>query len=154
LQVAEEAYLAKKVREHGDREAAHHIISSHLRIVISIASKYSGYGISLGELVAEGNIGLMQAVERFEPVHVLLFIRKLLSGACGRDLSRLPERFPGSARVAACPAEPTIQMASIRFAGGLQEVGKGEFTAWSAHRLGAGLSANTAAQQAIWSAPR
>jgi RNA polymerase sigma-32 factor len=67
LQPAEEAYLAKQAREHGDREAAHRIISSHLRLVISIASKYRGYGFSLGELVAEGNIGLMQAVQRFEP---------------------------------------------------------------------------------------
>lgn len=67
LQPQEEYMLARRWREHGDREAAHKLVTSHLRLVAKIAMGYRGYGLPLGEVVSEGNIGLMQAVKRFEP---------------------------------------------------------------------------------------
>ena len=63
----EEYMLAQAWREHGDREAAHKMVTSHLRLVAKIAMGYRGYGLPVAELIAEGNIGLMQAVKRFEP---------------------------------------------------------------------------------------
>ncbi len=59
--------LAKRWREHGDREAAHKLVTSHLRLVAKIAMGYRGYGLPISEVVSEGNVGLMQAVKRFEP---------------------------------------------------------------------------------------
>ena len=59
--------LAKRWREHGDAEAAHKLVTSHLRLVAKIASGYRGYGLPMGELVSEGNVGMMQAVKRFDP---------------------------------------------------------------------------------------
>ena len=59
--------LAKRWREHGDREAAHKLVTSHLRLVAKIAMGYRGYGLPIGEVISEGNVGLMQAVRRFEP---------------------------------------------------------------------------------------
>jgi RNA polymerase sigma-32 factor len=63
----EEFMLAKAWREHGDVEAAHRLVTSHLRLVAKIASGYRGYGLPVAELISEGNIGLMQAVKKFEP---------------------------------------------------------------------------------------
>ena len=63
----EEYMLAQAWREHDDREAAHKMVTSHLRLVAKIAMGYRGYGLPVAELIAEGNIGLMQAVKRFEP---------------------------------------------------------------------------------------
>jgi RNA polymerase sigma-32 factor len=62
-----EYMLAKSWREHGDREAAHKLVTSHLRLVAKIAMGYRGYGLPIGEVISEGNVGLMQAVKRFEP---------------------------------------------------------------------------------------
>ena len=67
LEPSEEYMLAKRWREHGDREAAHKLVTSHLRLVAKIAMGYRGYGLPIGEVVSEGNVGLMQAVKRFEP---------------------------------------------------------------------------------------
>jgi RNA polymerase sigma-32 factor len=67
LKRQEEYLLAKRWREHGDREAAHKLVTSHLRLVAKIARDYRGYGLPISEAISEGNIGLMQAVERFEP---------------------------------------------------------------------------------------
>src|SRR5215204_3735398 len=67
LQPEEEFMLAKRWREHNDREAAHKLVTSHLRLVAKIAMGYRGYGLPIGEVVSEGNVGLMQAVKRFEP---------------------------------------------------------------------------------------
>src|SRR5262244_2486044 len=67
LEPQDEYMLAKRWREHGDRDAAHKLVTSHLRLVAKIAMGYRGYGLPLGEVVSEGNIGLMQAVKRFEP---------------------------------------------------------------------------------------
>jgi RNA polymerase sigma-32 factor len=63
----EEHMLAKRWREHGDREAAHKLVTSHLRLVTKIARNYRGYGLPISEAISEGNVGLIQAVERFEP---------------------------------------------------------------------------------------
>jgi RNA polymerase sigma-32 factor len=63
----EECMLAKRWREHGDRDAAHKLVTSHLRLVTKIARDYRGYGLPISEAISEGNVGLMQAVERFEP---------------------------------------------------------------------------------------
>jgi RNA polymerase sigma-32 factor len=63
----EEYMLAKRWREHGDPAAAHKLVTSHLRLVAKIAMGYRGYGLPIGEVISEGNVGLMQAVKRFEP---------------------------------------------------------------------------------------
>jgi RNA polymerase sigma-32 factor len=67
LDPQEEYMLAKRWREHEDTEAAHRLVTSHLRLVAKIAMGYRGYGLPISEVIAEGNIGLMQAVKRFEP---------------------------------------------------------------------------------------
>ena len=67
LEPAEEYMLAKSWREHGDTAAAHKLVTSHLRLVAKIAMGYRGYGLPIGELISEGNVGMMQAVKRFEP---------------------------------------------------------------------------------------
>ena len=67
LDPKEEYMLAKRWREHQDTEAAHRLVTSHLRLVAKIARGYRGYGLPINEVIAEGNIGLMQAVKRFEP---------------------------------------------------------------------------------------
>ncbi|MBB3891050.1 RNA polymerase sigma-32 factor [Phenylobacterium haematophilum] len=63
----EEFMLAKAWREHEDSEAAHRLVTSHLRLVAKIAMGYRGYGLPIGEVISEGNVGLMQAVKKFEP---------------------------------------------------------------------------------------
>lgn len=67
LEPEEEFMLAKAWREHGDSDAAHRLVTSHLRLVAKIAMGYRGYGLPVSELIAEGNVGMMQAVKRFEP---------------------------------------------------------------------------------------
>ncbi|MBV9346552.1 MAG: RNA polymerase sigma factor RpoH [Pseudolabrys sp.] len=67
LEPQEEYMLAKRWREHGDRDSAHRLVTSHLRLVAKIAMGYRGYGLPISEIVSEGNVGLMQAVKRFEP---------------------------------------------------------------------------------------
>src|SRR6516225_4524868 len=67
LERQEEYMLAKRWREQGDRDAAHKLITSHLRLVTKIARTYRGYGLPISEAISDGNVGLMQAVERFEP---------------------------------------------------------------------------------------
>src|SRR3977135_3018754 len=67
LERQEEYMLGKRWREHGDRAAAHHLVTSHLRLVTKIPGDYRGYGLPISEVVSEGNVGLMQAVKRFEP---------------------------------------------------------------------------------------
>lgn len=67
LQPQEEFMLAKRWKEHGDKEAAHKLVTSHLRLVAKIAMGYRGYGLPVSEVVSEGNVGLMQAVKRFDP---------------------------------------------------------------------------------------
>jgi RNA polymerase sigma-32 factor len=67
LEPQEEYMLAKRWTEHGDSEAAHKLVTSHLRLVAKIAMGYRGYGLPVGELIAEGNVGMMQAVKRFDP---------------------------------------------------------------------------------------
>ena len=68
LLTPEEEYMfAKRLKEHGDSEAARRLVTSHLRLVAKIAMGYRGYGLPIAEIVSEGNVGLMQAVKRFEP---------------------------------------------------------------------------------------
>jgi RNA polymerase sigma-32 factor len=67
LEPQQEYMLAKRWREHGHHEAAHKLVNSHLRLVARIATGYRGYGLPISELISEGNVGLMQAVKRFEP---------------------------------------------------------------------------------------
>ncbi|KFB08859.1 RNA polymerase sigma factor RpoH [Nitratireductor basaltis] len=67
LQPEEEYMLAKRYHEHGDTNAAHRLVTSHLRLVAKIAMGYRGYGLPIGEVISEGNVGLMQAVKKFEP---------------------------------------------------------------------------------------
>ena len=63
----EEYMLAKRWREDGDRDAARRLVTSHLRLVVKIAKSYRGYGLPITDVISEGHVGLMQAVERFEP---------------------------------------------------------------------------------------
>ena len=67
LEPHEEYMLAGRWREHGDHEAAHKLVTSHLRLVAKIARGYSGYGLPISDVISEGNVGLMQAVRRFKP---------------------------------------------------------------------------------------
>ncbi len=67
LEPGQEFMLAKRWREHGDADAAETLVTSHLRLVARIAMGYRGYGLPIGEVISEGNVGLMQAVKRFEP---------------------------------------------------------------------------------------
>jgi RNA polymerase sigma-32 factor len=67
LEPHEEFMLAKRWREQGDRDAAHRLVTSHLRLVAKIAMGYRGYGLPIAEVISEGNLGLMKAVRRFEP---------------------------------------------------------------------------------------
>jgi RNA polymerase sigma-32 factor len=67
LQPQEEYMLAKRYAEHQDTNAAHKLVTSHLRLVAKIAMGYRGYGLPIGEVISEGNVGLMQAVKKFEP---------------------------------------------------------------------------------------
>src|SRR5215471_9188506 len=67
LEPHQEYLLAKRWREHGDHEAAHKLVNSHLRLVARIARGYRGYGLPISEVISEGNVGLMQAIQRFEP---------------------------------------------------------------------------------------
>ena len=67
LEPQQEYMLARSWREHGDRDAAHKLVTSHLRLVAKIAMGYRGYGLPISEVISEGNVGLMQAVKRFEP---------------------------------------------------------------------------------------
>ena len=69
LSEAEERHLAERLRDHGDVDAARQLVLSHLRLVISIARGYLGYGLPHADLIQEGNIGLMKAVKRFDPSH-------------------------------------------------------------------------------------
>lgn len=63
----QEYMLAKRWQEHADTDAAHQLVTSHLRLVAKIAMGYRGYGLPLSELISEGNVGMMQAVKRFDP---------------------------------------------------------------------------------------
>ncbi|MDA1089883.1 MAG: RNA polymerase sigma factor RpoH [Proteobacteria bacterium] len=67
LEVEEEVQLAKRWLEYKDSEAAGRLVNSHLRLVAKIAKGFQGYGLPLGELISEGNVGMMQAVKRFDP---------------------------------------------------------------------------------------
>src|SRR3954469_20871053 len=67
LRPDQEIAYAKRWREHGDREAAYHLVTSHLRLVARIAMGYRGYGLPVADIISEGNVGLMHAVKRFEP---------------------------------------------------------------------------------------
>jgi RNA polymerase sigma-32 factor len=67
LEPNEEYMLAKRYQEHEDRDAAHKLVTSHLRLVAKIAMGYRGYGLPIGEVISEGNVGLMQAVKKFDP---------------------------------------------------------------------------------------
>ncbi|MEC9343004.1 MAG: RNA polymerase factor sigma-32, partial [Pseudomonadota bacterium] len=67
LEPDEEYMLAKRYQEHDDRDAAHKLVTSHLRLVGKIAMGYRGYGLPVGEVISEGNVGLMQAVKKFDP---------------------------------------------------------------------------------------
>ena len=67
VEQSEEFMLAKRWQEHQDTEAAHKMVTSHLRLVAKIAMGYRGYGLPMSEIISEGNVGLMQAVKRFDP---------------------------------------------------------------------------------------
>ncbi len=67
LEFEEEARLARKWRDKSDNDAAHRMVTSHLRLVVKIAMGYRGYGLPVGELISEGNVGMMQAINRFDP---------------------------------------------------------------------------------------
>lgn len=67
LEPQQEYMLAKRYQEHDDRNAAHQLVTSHLRLVAKIAMGYRGYGLPIGEVISEGNVGLMQAVKKFDP---------------------------------------------------------------------------------------
>jgi RNA polymerase sigma-32 factor len=67
LDADEEYMLAKRWRAHGDTDAVHRLVTSHLRLVTKIAMSYRGYGLPIADVISEGNLGLMQAINRFDP---------------------------------------------------------------------------------------
>jgi RNA polymerase sigma-32 factor len=67
LSAADEAMYARRWHEHGDREAAYHLVTSHLRLAAKLALRYRGYGLPIADLISEANLGLMHAVKRFKP---------------------------------------------------------------------------------------
>jgi RNA polymerase sigma-32 factor len=67
LERDQEYMLAKRWREHGDRDAANRLVTSHLRLAVKVAMNYRGYGLPVSEIISEGNVGLLQALDRFEP---------------------------------------------------------------------------------------
>ncbi len=67
LERDQEFALAKRWREHGDRDAANQLVTSHLRLAAKVATSYRGYGLPISEVISEGNVGLMQALNRFDP---------------------------------------------------------------------------------------
>ena len=79
LTAEEEYMLAKRYKEHGDTKAAHKLVTSHLRLVAKIAMGYRGYGLPVTDLISEGNVGIMQAVKKFDPERAL----DLLLMQCG-----------------------------------------------------------------------
>jgi RNA polymerase sigma-32 factor len=94
LEPHEEYMLAKRWREQGDHEAAHKLVNSHLRLVAKIARGYRGYGLPISDVISEGNIGLMQAVQRFEPergfrlaTYAVWWIRATIQDYIRRSLS-------------------------------------------------------------------
>src|SRR2546422_951351 len=113
LEPQDEYMLAKRWREHDDLEAVHKLVNSHLRLVIKIAKGYRGYGLPISELISEGNVGLIQAVKRFEPAKgVPLATQSMLwiqaSGRTGGS-PRMPTRRRHSpqARSSAAAARPS-----------------------------------------------
>ena len=80
LDAEEEYMLAKNWKEHGNLQSAHKLVTSHLRLVAKIAMGYRGYGLPVNELISEGNIGLMQAVKKFDPDKVLDLLHMLCGG--------------------------------------------------------------------------
>src|SRR5712691_10336509 len=67
LEKDHEYELAKRWREHGDRDAAHQLVTSHLRLAVRTAISYRGYGLPISQIISEGNVGVMQALNRFDP---------------------------------------------------------------------------------------
>src|SRR4030081_1395855 len=80
LEPQQEYMFAKRWREHDDRDAAHTLVNSHLRLVAKIAMGYRGYGLPIGEVIQGGSVGLMQAVKKFEPDKGFFFA---LAAMCG-----------------------------------------------------------------------
>jgi RNA polymerase sigma-32 factor len=87
LSVEEELDLSRRWRDHGDRAAMRQLVGSHLRLVIKMARDFAGYGLPMADLIAEGNVGLMQAVEKFDPergfrfnTYALWWIRAAMQG--------------------------------------------------------------------------
>ena len=75
LTADEEYMLAKRYKEYGDTEAAHKLVTSHLSLVAKIAMGYRGYGLPVTDLISEGNVGIMQAVKKFDPTYAMWWIR-------------------------------------------------------------------------------
>ena len=80
LDAEEEYMLAKNWRENGNLQSAHKLVTSHLRLVAKIAMGYRGYGLPVNELISEGNLGLMQAVKKFDPDKVLGWLHTQCGG--------------------------------------------------------------------------
>ena len=94
LEPHEEHMLAKRWQEHGDNKAAHKLVNSHLRLAAKIARGYRGYGLPISDVISEGNIGLIQAVQRFEPergfrfaTYAVWWIRATIQDYIRRSLS-------------------------------------------------------------------
>jgi DNA-directed RNA polymerase sigma subunit (sigma70/sigma32) len=97
LTEAEELRLARQLRDEDDLDAARQLVLSHLRLVVSIARGYLGYGLSHADLIQEGNVGLMKAVKRFDP-----------GAACA--WSRSPHRIRRDPRAAGCGASSRLRL--------------------------------------------
>ena len=111
LEADEEFTLAKQYAEDGNVKAAHRLVTSHLRLVAKIAMGYRGYGLPLGEVISEGNVGLMQAVKKFDAdkgfrlaTYAMWWIRASIQGICFAKLVAGKNRHHGGAKAVFQPA--------------------------------------------------
>jgi len=122
LTVEEEQALARAYRDDEDLDAAKGLIMSHLRFVVHVARGYQGYGLGMGDLIQEGNIGLMKAVKRFDPDQATGVVRRAL-GAC-RDARIHPAQLAHrEGRDDQGAAQAVLQPAQEQEAPGLDERG-------------------------------
>jgi RNA polymerase sigma-32 factor len=127
LTLEEEQDLAQRYRDHDDLEAARRLVLAHLRFVVHVAKGYTGYGLQLGDLVQEGNIGLMKAVKRFDPDREV----RLVSFAVHWIRAEMHEfilRNWRIVKVATTKAQQAVfQPAQVQETSGLAEYGRGQY---------------------------
>src|SRR3954468_14187728 len=134
LSAEAEQALARRVRRGGDRAAAHALVTSHLRLVAKIAMGYRGYGLPIEDLISEGGIGMMQAVERFDPergfrlaTYALWWIRAAMQEYILRNWSLV--------RLGSTRTQKTLFFNLRRLKATLRAIDEGELAPETAHTI-------------------